>query len=132
MNELLNNRVEERRDEDKTTHELVIEMFKSQRIMASTLHEHILEEPKILAKTIENVIDMLVPNGDAGGHKSYHQSVIETVEAQRKAAEAEEAFYINLRQDAMRGGILGLGKVLLICLGLYIAFRFNYRGPLPW
>jgi hypothetical protein len=122
----------DRRDEDKTTHELMLEMFRSQQALSEALHGHILEEPKMLAKTIDEAIDRLVPNGDANGHKTYHQSVIEAVEAQRKAAEAQETFYVNLRQEAMRGGVLGLGKVALICFGLYVAFRFNYKGPLPW
>ena len=122
----------ERRDEDKSTHELVLEMFRSHTDLTQTLHAHIDSEPKVIQMAIDSAIDRLVPNGDADGHKNYHQSIINAVAAKQKASEAEQAFWDGLRRDAMRGGILGLGKVTLICLGLFLAYRIGYKGPMPW
>lgn len=68
--------------------------------MKSTLTGHIATEPKEWAKVLSELMVKAFPEGDADGHRRFHEANI-------KSAEQKAAFWAKMTYEITKWGLLG-------------------------
>ncbi len=68
--------------------------------MKDTLHSHISTEPKEWAKALSDLMVRAFPEGDADGHRRFHEANI-------KAAEKKAEFWSKMTYEITKWGLIG-------------------------
>lgn len=97
----------DRRTTDTAMLELIRTIQQDVTEMRLELNNHIQTEPKEWAIVLGNLMKASFPNGDADGHRRFHEANI-------KAAEERAVFWADLRRSVTKWGVFGfLGWILL-------------------
>lgn len=68
--------------------------------MSAKLDTHVQSLPGERERIIKDVLTETVPNGDAAGHRKWHESEIERVKART-------AFWLKMRDELAKWGLIG-------------------------